>query len=334
MQELLAPALAILAGFVALVWGADRFVEGSAATARNLGVSPLIIGLTVVAFGTSAPEMLVSGFAAWAGKGGLAIGNAIGSNITNVALVLGVSAIITPLTVHSKILRRELPLLFLTMLVALGLLSDGHLGRADGVILIAGLLGLVGWMLAQGLRERRSGGERDALEQEFAEEIPKGMSPGKAGFWLLLGLLVLLGGARLVVYGASEIAHHFGVSDLVIGLTVVALGTSLPELAASVVSALKNEHDIAIGNVIGSNMFNLLGVLALPGLISPVDVGPAVLSRDVPVMIFVTALLWLMARGFEVESKVSRRSGIILVVVYVAYIGWLFYTMVGAPGAG
>jgi len=318
--------LAILGGFVALVWGADRFVEGSAATARNLGVSPLIIGLTIVAFGTSAPEMLVSSFAAWAGNGGLSVGNAIGSNITNVALVLGISAIITPLSVHSKILSRELPLLFFTMLLALALILDRHLGRIDGVILLSGLFVLVGWMLGEGMRERRDGGEKgDALAEEFAEEIPEGMSMSRAMVWLVIGLIVLLGSARLVVYGASEVARYFGVSDLVIGLTVVALGTSLPELAASVVSALKGEHDIAIGNVVGSNMFNLLGVLALPGLIRPDDIGDAVLMRDFPVMIGVTLLLWVKSRGFRDKSKLTRFNGIVLVTVYAVYVAWLFY---------
>jgi cation:H+ antiporter len=322
--ELLLPSLAILGGFIALVWGADRFVEGSAATARNLGVSPLIIGLTIVAFGTSAPEMLVSSFAAWAGNGGIAVGNAIGSNITNVALVLGVSSIIAPLSVHSKILSRELPLLVLTMLLALGLILDGDLGRIDGVILLSGLLVLVGWMVGEGMRERKDGEQEDALSEEFAEEIPEGMSMGKAIFWLVVGLLVLLGSARLVVYGASEVARHFGVSDLVIGLTVVALGTSLPELAASVVSAMKNEHDIAIGNVVGSNMFNLLGVLAFPGLIRPGEVGPAVLTRDFPVMLGVTILLWLKARGFYKKSELTRFNGATLVLIYVGYVAWLF----------
>ncbi len=327
-MHLLLPALAIIGGFIALVWGADRFVEGSAATARNLGVSPLIIGLTVVAFGTSAPEMLVSSFAAWAGNGGLAVGNAIGSNITNVALVLGVSAIVAPLSVHSKILSRELPLLVFTMLLTLSLMLDRHLGRIDGVILIAGLVVLLGWMIGEGVRERQGGGESDALSDEFAEEIPEGMSMGRSIFWLVLGLFVLLGAARLVVYGASEVARYFGVSDLVIGLTVVALGTSLPELAASVVSAMKNEHDIAIGNVVGSNMFNLLGVLALPGLIRPSDVGPDVLTRDFPVMIGVTLLLWLKARGFYKKSQLTRFNGGVLVLIYAIYIGWLFVDMV------
>jgi cation:H+ antiporter len=317
--------LAVLGGFIALVWGADRFVEGAAATARNFGISPLIIGLTIVAFGTSAPELLVSTFAAVADNGGLAVGNAVGSNITNVALVLGVSSIIAPLAVHSKILSRELPLLFFTMLLALALILDRHLGRIDGVILISGLFILIGWMIMEALRERQGGDTPDALAEEFAQEIPEGMSTGRAMMWLVLGLLVLLGGARFVVYGASEIARHFGVSDLVIGLTVVALGTSLPELAASVIAALKEEHDIAIGNVVGSNMFNLLGVLALPGLIRPDDVADDVLLRDFPVMIGVTLLLWIQARGFRDKSVLTRKSGIVLVSIYAAYVAWLFY---------
>jgi cation:H+ antiporter len=322
--EIVLAALAVAGGFVALVWGADRFVEGAAATARNLGISPLIIGLTIVGFGTSAPEMLVSGIAAHAGNGGLSVGNAIGSNITNVGLVIGLAAIIAPLTVHSKIISRELPVLLGTMVLSFVLMLDGHLGRADGAILFTGLGLMVGWIVREGLRDRTKVGEPDALEREFAEEIPTQMSTPLALFWVGFGLVVLLGSARLVVWGAATLATWFGVSDLVIGLTVVAFGTSLPELAASIISALKDEHDIAIGNVIGSNMFNLLGVLALPAVIAPGPVQEGVLERDYPSMFALTFVLFVMARGFRVRARVTRVDGVILVACFTVYVVLLF----------
>jgi cation:H+ antiporter len=316
--ELLLPAFAIVAGFVALVWGADRFVDGASGLAASLGVSPLVIGLTIVGFGTSAPEMLVSAIAAATGAEGIAVGNAIGSNITNSGLVLGVTALVAPLTVHSTIIRRELPLLVGIMLMSWALVSDDDLSRTDGAILLSGFVLLVGFMVAQGLREVRGGEE--PLAAEFARELPKRRSIGVSLLWTVLGLTVLLVSARLVVWGGSRVAEHFGVSELVIGLTVVAIGTSLPELAASVVAATKNEHDIAIGNVVGSNMFNLLAVLALPGLIAPGPVDAAVATRDFPVMVGLTVLLLALARGFRVRSVVTRLSGGILVTAFCGYL--------------
>ena len=240
-MQLLISILAIVAGFALLVWGADRFVHGAAATARNLGVSTLVIGLTIVGFGTSAPELLVSAMAAMSHNSGLAVGNAIGSNITNVGLVIGVTAIISPLVVNSSTLRREFPLLFVVMLLTLALLLDHRLGRIDGIILLSGLVVLIIWMVRLGM-----GGERkEPMTAEYEQEIPK-VSLGKALLWTALGLGVLLISSRILVYGAVNIAHMLGVSDLIIGLTIVAIGTSLPELAASIMSALKNEPDIAL----------------------------------------------------------------------------------------
>ena len=210
---------AIVGGFVLLVWGADRFVLGAAATANTLGVSPLIIGLVVVGFGTSAPEMLVSGIAAYEGNPALGVGNALGSNITNIGLVLGVTALIAPLTVKSEVLRREFPMLLALMVVCGFLMADGELSRIEGVILLTGLIGFVYWMI----RLARSSRHEDALEAEFEQEIPATMPLGVALFWLLLGLVALLVGARLVVWGAVEIAQALGISDLVIGLTIVLL---------------------------------------------------------------------------------------------------------------
>ncbi|MFN2308505.1 MAG: calcium/sodium antiporter [Gammaproteobacteria bacterium] len=322
---MLNPILAVIGGFIFLVWGADRFVVGAAATARNLGVSPLVIGLTIVGFGTSAPEMLVSGVASWQGNPGLAVGNAIGSNITNIALILGLTALIAPLSVNSRILRRELPLLLVVMLAGLALLLDGDLSRLDGTLLLSGLLALVFWMVRTGLKDR----DGDPLGTEFSTEIPREMTMGRALFWVGLGLLVLLLSSRLLVWGAVAIAESLGVSDLIIGLTIVALGTSLPELAASLVSALRGEPDIAVGNVIGSNLFNLLAVLGLPGLISPLAIEGAVLTRDYPVMIGLTVAFILMAYGLRGPARIDRLEGGLLLACYAGYQALLYFDTLG-----
>ncbi len=318
---MLLPILAVLAGFAALTWGADRFVFGAAATARDLGVPTLVIGLTVVGLGTSAPEILVSATAAWQGNTSLAIGNALGSNITNIALVLGATAVITPLRVHSSVLRREFPVLMAIMLFTLALLTDGRLDRHDGFLLLAGLVVMLYWMISLGLRARRN----DPIRSEYAAEIPDSIPLTTALLWLLVGLLTLLVSARLLVWGAVEIAISLGVSDLVIGLTIVAIGTSLPELAASMVSALRNEHDIAIGNIIGSNMYNLLAVLGLPGLIHPDVFPPEVLMRDFPVMIVLTLGLFAAAYGFRGEGQINRYEGGALLAAFVGYQLLLFH---------
>ncbi|HHJ16732.1 MAG TPA: calcium/sodium antiporter [Gammaproteobacteria bacterium] len=314
----------VVAGFGLLVWGADRFVVGAAATARLLGVSPLLIGLTIVGFGTSAPEILVSMVASLQGNPGLAIGNAIGSNITNVALILGTTALVIPLAVNSLTMRREMPILIGTTLFAWVLIGDGKLEFRDGLALLIGLLVMLGWVIYVGLTSRG----KDPLAAEYAAEIPTDMSLRQALLWLLAGGLVLLAGSRLLVWGAVGIAQHFGVSDLVIGLTIVALGTSLPELAASITSALKNEPDIAIGNVIGSNMFNLLAVLGIPGLISPGPIDPGVLSRDMPIMVALTVALLVMAYGFRGRGRINRVEGSLLLTAYVGYQTLLYFSTV------
>lgn len=307
-------AAALIAGFVLLSWGADRFVLGSAAIARNLGVSTLIIGLTIVGFGTSAPEALVSALAAWEGNPGLAVGNALGSNIANIGLILGVTALIAPLAVHSDTLRRELPLLLLIMAGAFVLVVDHHLGRMDGVILLCGQAAMLWWLIRLAIQQRR-----DPLAQEFAAEIPTHMAMGPALLWFAFGLIVLVVGARTLVWGAVSIAQALGISELVIGLSIVALGTSLPELAVTVTSAIKQEHDIAIGNVIGSNMFNLLMVLGLPGLIRPAGLEAAVLWRDFPLMILLGLMLFAMAYSRDAAGRITRGEGAILLAAYAAY---------------
>jgi len=319
---MLTELLAIACGFALLTWSADRFVVGASAIAYNLEISPLIIGLTIVSIGTSAPEILVSAVAAWQGNSGLAVGNALGSNIINIGLVLGVAALLMPLNVHSSIVRRELPVLLLIMVIAMLLLLDGTLGRLDGALLLGGMCLLLYWVTRVGIK---SGEDRDPMSAEFAEEIPTDVGMGKAIFWVLAGAVLLLVSSRLLVWGAVSVAHAMGVSDLVIGLTVVALGTSLPELAATVMSALRNEHDIAIGNVLGSNMFNLLAVLGLPGLIHPAPIEAVVMTRDYPVMTGFTVLLFVMAYGRQGPRRINRLGGGMLLAAFGAYQTLLYF---------
>jgi len=318
--------LAVAGGAGLMTLSADRFVIGAAAVAYNLRVPPLIIGLTIVGFGTSSPEILVSAMAAWQGSTGLAVGNAIGSNIINIGLVLGLTALITPLDVHSSIPRRELPVLIGIMLIAWLLLADGTLGRLDGILLLAGVVPMLVWMIHLGMKSRES---RDALDEEFGEEIRTGMTMPLALFWLVFGFLFLLISSRMLVWGAASIALHLGISELVIGIVVVALGTSLPELAASLASAIKQEHDIAIGNVIGSNIFNLLVVLGLPGAIHPGAIDAHVLYRDFPVMLLMTLILFAMAYGFRGPGRITRFGGAMLLMAYIAYQTLLYFSETG-----
>ena len=254
---------AIIAGFVILVWSADKFVEGAASTAKHLGMPSLLIGILIVGFGTSAPEMVVSAIAAMEGNPALALGNALGSNIVNIALILGVTAIVAPITVNSKIVKKEIPLLLLIVLASGYLLLDNSLTLVEGIVLISGFFTLIAWSIVSAFR-----GRGDTLESEMDSELIEHEMTLKVGIiWLVIGLLLLIASSRLLVWGAVGVAHEFGVSDLIIGLTIVALGTSLPELAASVIAARKGEHDIAIGNVVGSNMFNILAVIGIPTII-------------------------------------------------------------------
>ncbi len=313
--------IAILAGFAILIWGADRFVEGAANIATNFGVSPLIVGLTIVGFGTSAPEMLVSALASFDGAPSLGIGNALGSNIANVGLVLGLTVLITPLTVHSDTLNREFPMLAFVMAIALALLWDHNLGRIDGIILFSGFILTLFGMAYLAIHSSKS----DPLEQEFEQEYAQpSMTTKQSILWFLIGLAALLIGSKSLVWGATGIAHLLGVSDLIIGLTIVAIGTSLPELAASVISALKNEHDIAIGNVLGSNIFNLLAVLAMPGLIKPSDFGTELLSRDFIFMAGLFVMLFLFARTGK-NGRIGRLAGSAMLLVFISYNGLLAY---------
>lgn len=311
---------AVIGGLALLTVGADRFVDGASATARNFGVPPLLIGLIVVGFATSAPEMLVSAVAALDGNPDVGIGNAIGSNIANIGLVIGMTALLMPLTVASTVLRREFPLMFAALALAVGLMWDGSFSLADGLVLTAGLVAMIGTLVWLGLRAPPD----DPMVEEALSETNTTLSPRAAATWLVVGLLLLLGGSRLLVDGAVDIARYFGVSDVVIGLTIVAVGTSLPELAASIMGALKGEPDIALGNVIGSNMFNALGVLAMPALIAPGVIEPLVLRRDVPCMLGLSVVLYIMAGALLRPGRISRFEGALLLLAFVAYQGLLF----------
>ena len=318
---------AIIAGFAILVWSADKFVDGAAATAKHLGMPSLLIGILIVGFGTSAPEMVVSAIAAMEGNTGLALGNAIGSNIVNIALILGVTAIVAPITVNSKIVKKEIPLLLLIVLFSGYLLSDNTLTLTEGIILLFGFFALIGWSVFAAIQ-----GKGDALGSEMDKELIEHDMSLKAGIiWLIIGLVLLIGSSRLLVWGAVGVATEFGVSDLIIGLTIVALGTSLPELAASVIAARKGEHDIAIGNVVGSNMFNILAVIGIAIVISPMNNIPLeVLQRDWIVMLVLTIALLVMSYGFRAKNGVINRvEGTILILCYVAYNTYLGMSLTG-----
>lgn len=318
-------ALAIIVGFALLVWSADRFVDGAASVAKHLGMPSLLIGILIVGFGTSAPEMVVSAIAALEGNPALALGNALGSNIVNIALILGVTALVAPIAVHSKIVKKELPLLLFIVFASGYLLLDNQLTLLEGIVLLLAFFGLIAWSIVSAIK-----GKGDVLESEIENELQEHPMSLKAGIvWLIIGLVLLIGSSRLLVWGAVGIATEFGVSDLIIGLTIVALGTSLPELAASVIAARKGEHDIAIGNVVGSNMFNILAVIGIATVISPMNqIAPEVLNRDWIVMVALTIALFVMAYGFRgKEGQISRVEGFVLVLCYVAYNSYLGYLL-------
>jgi cation:H+ antiporter len=311
--------VATLAGFILLIWGADRFVVGAASTARNLGLSPLLIGLTLVGMATSGPEIFVSITASLAGDPALAAGNAIGSNIANIGLVLGMTALIMPISVRSVTLRREMPALLAVTLILTMVFINSNLGRLEGALLIGTLVLVLYWLVVLGGRA----GESDPIALDYSAEIPANMPMRRAIAWLVLGLVVLLAGSHLLVWGAQNLAVAFGVSELVIGLTIVAIGTSLPELAVSMVSAFKGEHDMAIGNIIGSNLFNSLAVVGIAGLIHPAEFDRELLTAHLPVMIGLTLALFLMTYNFAGNSRIRRVEGGLLLAAFLAYHGWI-----------
>lgn len=309
------PLAAIILGLALLIWSAERFIDGAAGLARQLGMPPLLIGMVVVGFGTSAPEIAVSTLAALDGAPGMALGNAYGSNITNIGLILGLTALISPISVHSRVLRRELPILLGVTAVAIWLLGDQALGRLDAGLLLLLLLGFLGWSLLESTR-----GRDDIFGAEVDLELTANpMSTPQALFWLAIGLVALVASSRMLVWGAVSIAQTLGISDLIIGLTIVAVGTSLPELASSLIAARKGEHDIVLGNIVGSNLFNTLAVVGIASAIQPLDVPAEALRRDLPVMAALTLALFAVSFGFRGPGRINRIEGGALLLCYCAY---------------
>ncbi|MDN3637741.1 calcium/sodium antiporter [Simiduia curdlanivorans] len=305
---------ALVVGLIVLTWSADKFIDGAAAVAQQFGMSPLLVGILIIGFGTSAPEMLVSTMAALDGEPDLALGNAIGSNIANIGLILGITALLAPIAVHSKVVYQEVPLMLAATGLGVVVLLNGFLGQGDGVLLLAALAAYIGFGVWQSVRS-----PDDAFGAEVDEAVSHEQSLGKALFTLILGLLLLLASSRLLVWSATEIALALGISELIIGLTIVALGTSLPELAASIASVRKNQHEMAVGNVIGSNVFNILGVVGIAGLIHPDVVASVVLSRDSVVMVLLSVALAVLCFRAMKGGAISRWQGGLLVAAYVGY---------------
>lgn len=318
MQEI----IAVVGGIALLIWSADRFIDGASATATHLGMPPLLVGMVIVGFGTSAPELVVSVFAALQGNPGVALGNAYGSNIANIALILGLTAVISPIIVQSHILRKELPLLTAVWALAAYQVYDGAISRADAIVLLLLFVALMAWSIRAGLNK---------APDTFGAEVDVGlkaraMPMGKALMWLAVGLILLVVSSRLLVWGAVEIARAAGVSDIVVGLTVVAIGTSLPELASAIIATRKGEHEIALGNVIGSNLFNTLAVVGLAGVIQPMTFGQEVFYRDIAVMGVLTLSLFIFGYGFRGSpGRINRVEGSVLVLAFAAYTGYLVH---------
>ncbi len=307
-------------GLIVLGWSADRFVYGASALARNIGVSPMMIGLTIVAMGSSAPEIVVSAIASANGNMNTAVGNALGSNITNVALVLGITALVKPLVVSSITLKREMPVLIIITLIAMTFMFDGELARYEGMILIGLFVFVLAGMAWLSLQVDKS----DPILAETVDEIPKDVNTGAAVFWIGLGLILLPLSAQFLVDSAVYIAQYFGISDLVIGLTIIALGTSLPELATCIAGVKKGEDDLALGNIIGSNIFNLLAVLGMPGLIAPGMLEDGAHQRDMYVMLGLTLMLFLFSFDLKGRRQINRVEGFILLMSFLFYQYWLF----------
>ncbi len=314
-------ALAIIGGIIGLVWSADRFVLGASTTASNLGVSTLIIGLTIVSFGTSAPEIITSATAALTGAPEIAIGNVLGSNIANIGLVLSITALVRPIVIPNSLLKEELPVLLIVTIASLLIFYDLYLSWADGVILLFLLTAFTFFIF----KVKASLAGSHLSEEKEVEEFIADMSTSKSLMMMLFGLILLLISARALVYGASGIARGLGVSEVIIGLTVVAVGTSLPELAASIASVLKGHHEIAIGNIIGSNILNLLLVLPVPAFLAPMAIDATVFYRDGGTMLLMTLLLtFFTIVKIKSGQKIGRILGTVLLLIYISYTAILF----------
>ncbi|MBW1975675.1 MAG: calcium/sodium antiporter [Deltaproteobacteria bacterium] len=311
---------AVATGIVGLVWGADRFIESAVRLARRFNISPLIIGLTVVSFGTSMPELVTTLMASLTGHPSVAVGNVVGSNIANICLILGIAALFKPLTTNVSMMRREYPFLVAVSIIVWLMALNGKFGRIEGGLLCGGLVAFIGWMIKSA---------RDSeIAKSFLKDIP--LENAADGIWgiiikLALGLAVLTGGSRALVWGGVGIARWIGVNELIIGLSLVALGTSLPELAASIAGIIKKEDDIAVGNVVGSNLFNSLAILGIPALARPIPVTAEALSRDLPIMVLITLMLWPIARPKHNETGlITRWKAGVLLFIYCAYMIFIF----------
>lgn len=321
--------VAIVLGLMLLVWSADRFIDGAAATAYYLGMPPLLIGMVIIGFGTSAPELFISALAASQGNPGLALGNGYGSNIANIGLILGLTALISPIAVQASILKKELPILASITLLSGLLLLNGQISRLDAVIMLVVFAAIMIWSVQQGLKGRSD----PMIGTTEAPDSADRMTLKQSIIWLIIGLLLLMISSRALVWGAVEIATSLGVSDLIIGLTIVAIGTSLPELAAAFASIKKGEHDLALGNVIGSNLFNTLAVVGLAGVIHPLNVDPSLLYRDWPVMAALTMALFIMGYGFKGRvGRINRIEGGLLLLTFIGYTSYLLLTITQTIG--
>ena len=331
------PIVSVVLGLALLVWSAERFVDGAVGVARYCGMSTLLIGMVVVGFGTSAPEMVVSAISAMDNAPELALGNVYGSNIANIALILGVTAVISPVIVIRKALKRDLPVLIAVTAMSVFLVSDGSISRLDGVILLLVFAGVMGFNIVNEMRQKAVAGS--AVVDNAEKQDGESLSLGKSVLWLVLGLALLVGSSRALVWGAVEIARALGVSDLLIGLTIVAVGTSLPELASSIAAARKGENDLAFGNIIGSNLFNTLLVVGIASTIAPMHTfEPSVINRDMPVMTVLTVLLLLFglpvrkkrldANGHRI-GRINRLEGATFLAIYIGYIGVLIAQATG-----
>ena len=310
----------LLIAFTVLVWSADKFVLGASSLARNLGVSPMIIGLTIVAMGSSAPEMMVAAAASLQGSPDTAIGNAIGSNITNIALVLGFTVLIKPLAVSSSTIKQELPLILILTMMAYWILSDDFFSFSEGIALMISFFGFIAILLFKAIKQRKENKTDDPMLIEAELELPEATSTVKSIFWLIAGIALLVSSSHFLVGSAIFIAKAYGISDLVIGLTIIAIGTSLPELAASIASILKKEDDLAMGNIVGSNIFNILAVLPIAGIMAPGAINPEASLRDAPVMLAITGLLFILC--FSRKSgffRLTRAKGALLLLCFIAY---------------
>lgn len=315
--------VAVIVGLAVLVWSADKFVDGAVGVAEFCGMSTLLIGMVVVGFGTSAPELTVSAISAAQGNPELALGNAYGSNIANIALILGATALISPILMQRSVLRGDLPILLAVSVLSIILVWDGSVARWNGILLLAVFAAAMAYSIHRELKKAKLE-KSESLSGNADSAEPKKVSLGKSVFWLVLGLVLLVVSSRALVWGAVEIARTLGVSDLLIGLTIVAVGTSLPELASSIAAARKGENDIALGNIIGSNLFNTLAVVGLAAIVSPMDaIEKAVTYRDMPLMIALTVALIVLGFRRKGDGRLNRIAGAILLAVYIGYLALL-----------